>query len=109
MLFATLSALTWSLTPVQYTPSTPPPTPLVRDYLALCDRDAKTCSDILFDHTWNHSVGDQRVGYCLPQTSEDEDMVTSKVVAWLRAKPAMADKPTDPALNTALENLYPCR
>ena len=47
MLFATLSALTLSLTPVQYTPSTPPPTPLVRDYLALCDRDAKTCSDIL--------------------------------------------------------------
>ncbi len=40
---------------------------------------------------------------------EDEAMVTSKVVAWLKSKPAMVDKPTDPALNTALENLYPCR
>jgi hypothetical protein len=109
MLFATLSALALALTPAQYTPSAPPATPLVRNYLALCADNGETCADILFDHAWSHSVGDQRVGYCLPQTGEDEATVTRKVVAWLTARPAMADQPTDPALNTALENLYPCR
>lgn len=109
MLFTTLTALALALTPAQYTPSKPAVVPLVRDYLALCEADAKTCSDTLFDHTWRHSVGDQRVGYCLPQTGEDEWMITSKVVAWLKSKPALVDNPTDLALNTALENLYPCR
>ena len=107
MLPALLFAI--ALTPVQYTPSKPPEVPLVRDYLALCDRDMKSCSDILFDHAWRHSVGDQRVGYCLPQTGEDEIQVTAKVVAWLASKPDMASKPTDPSLNTALEHSYPCR
>ena len=107
MLVSLLMALT--LTPAGYTPSKPAIVPLVRDYLALCDTDPKACSDSLFDHTWRHSVGDQRVGYCLPPTGEDEVMVTDKVVAWLRSQPSMADKPTDPALATTLEHVYPCR
>lgn len=107
MLVPLLFAL--ALTPIQYTPSKPPEVPLVRDYLALCDRDMKSCSDVLFDHAWRHSVGDQRVGYCLPQTGEDEMQVTAKVVAWLTSKLDMADKPTDPSLNTALMHTYPCR
>lgn len=105
----TALALALTLTPIQYTPSKPPEVPLVRDYLALCDSDLKVCSDVLFDHAWRHSVGDQRVGYCLPETGEDEIQVTQKVLAWLRSKPDMASKPTDPSLNTALEHSYPCR
>jgi hypothetical protein len=101
--------LALSLTPIQYTPSRPPEVPLVRDYLALCGDDAKACSDILFDHTWSHSVGAQHVGYCLPQSGEDEAQVTAKVVAWLKGQPDLAGKPTDPSLNTALEHVYPCR
>lgn len=110
MLASTLTAaLALTLTPVEYTPSTPPPTPRVRDYLALCDTNAKACSDILFDHAHDHSVGAQRVGYCLPQEGEDEQAVTAKVTAWLRGQPALVDQPTDPALNSALEHVYPCR
>lgn len=109
MLLSMTSAMLMMLAPQPYNSATPPATPLVRDYLALCAADAKSCSDILFDHAWRHSVGDQRVGYCLPQTGEDEAQVTAKVVAWLGSKPNLADKPTDPSLNTALENTYPCR
>lgn len=110
MLVSTLAAaLALTLTPVQYTPSKPPSTPMVRDYLALCATDAKACSDILFDHAHAHSVGPQHVGYCLPQSGEDEAAVTAKVVAWLKGQPGMADKATDPSLNTALEHVYPCR
>jgi len=104
LLFAALT-----LTPIQYTPSKPPEVPTVRDYLALCDSNMKSCSDVLFDHAWRHSVGDQRVGYCLPQSGEDEMQVTAKVVAWLKGQPNMAGAATDPSLNTALERTYPCR
>jgi hypothetical protein len=107
MLASLFLALT--LTPAGYTPSTPPPTPLVRDYLALCASDGKACADILFDHAHDHSVGAQRVGYCLPQSGEDEAAVTAKVVAWLKGQPGMGDRATDPSLNTALEHVYPCR
>lgn len=109
MLLSMTSVVLMMLAPQPYNSAEPPATPLVRDYLALCDADAKSCSDILFDHAWNHSVGEQRVGYCLPQSGETEADVTAKVVAWLKSRPAMAGKPTDPSLNTALENTYPCR
>lgn len=109
MLLSMMSAALMMFAQQGYTPSQPPQVPLVSDYLALCERDAKSCSDVLFDHAWSHSVGEQRVGYCLPQSGEDENQVTAKVVAWLKSKPAMASKPTDPSLNTALQNVYPCR
>jgi hypothetical protein len=109
MLLSVTSALLMMLAPQGYTPSKPPEVPLVRDYLALCAADLKVCSEVLFDHAWRHSVGDQRVGYCLPETGEDEVDVTNKVVAWLKSRPDLAGNPTDPSLNTALMNTYPCR
>ncbi len=109
MLAPLLSSLLMAMAQQGYTPSTPPRVPTVADYLQVCDRDMKTCSDILFDHTWRFSVGEQKVGYCLPQEGDDTIAITGAVVAWLKARPDLAAQPTDPALNRALENLYPCR
>jgi len=92
-----------------YTPTRLPPVPTTADYLRVCDHDAKACSDILFDHTWRFSVGERTVGYCLPQKEEDTGKITAAVVSWLKARPALASRPTDASLNSALEALYPCR
>ena len=93
----------------QYTPSKPPEVPTTGDYLAVCDDDAKACSDILFDHTWRFSVGAQTVGYCLPQEGDDTLAITYRVVAWLKAHPETHGQSTDPSLNKALMASYPCR
>jgi hypothetical protein len=103
-----VAALHLSLTPVAYTPDKPLPSePLTRNYLALCDRNAKVCSDYLFDLIWRTTVGPQKVGYCLSQTQSQEEIV-GIVTAWLRKHPALADKPTDPSINKALVASYPC-
>jgi len=106
MLVPVLSVLAFAF---QYTPSKPPEAPTVRDYLAVCASDVKSCSDILFDHTWRFSVGPRTVGYCLPQQGQDTIAITNAVVGWLKARPDLASQQTDPALNRALESLYPCR
>jgi hypothetical protein len=104
-----LAALHLSVTPIDYTPDKPlPKLPLTGDYLAFCARDAKGCSDYLFDFIWNSTVGPQHVGYCLPENEASERVITDKVTTWLRAHPELADKPTNPSLTKALMASYPC-
>ena len=84
-----------------------PRPPTVGAYLALCETDAKACSDRLFDLIWERSVGDQRVGFCLPD-DETPDQITAKAVAWLKARPALAAAETDATLLKAMEAEYRC-
>jgi hypothetical protein len=93
--------------PVPYTPPRTLRVPTVADYLALCDREAKACSDFLFDFAWESSVGERRVPYCLPEKDPPE-VVVRKVTDWLKARPAMASEPTKPALTKALVATHPC-
>lgn len=94
---------------VPYVPG-PPPTrpPTVAEYLALCDADAQSCSDRLFDLIYENSVGEQLLGFCLPDKDTPEQ-ITATAVAWLKARPELADKPTDPTLLKAMEAGYPCK
>jgi hypothetical protein len=106
-----LVALSLSLAlmaPVPYSPETHVKPPLVRDWLALCDTDAKACGDYMFDLIWSSTVGPQKVGYCLPD-KEAPEAITAKVQAWLKARPAEAAKPTDTGLNRALLASFSCR
>lgn len=107
-LFAVL--LLFAAEPVPYTSmAEPPPTPLVKDWLALCDRSAAQCEDRLFDLTWENSVGDKTVGYCLPKEGETPAQITDKVRRWLAARPETLDDGTNPGTDKALRALYPCR
>ena len=109
-MIALLAALQLSVTTVAYTPDKPlPKLPTTRAYLGFCARDAKGCSDYLFDFIWNSTVGPQHVGYCLPDKEASETVITDKVVAYLRAHPELNDKPTKPSLTKALMASYPCR
>ena len=91
-----------------YVPGPPPERPpTVAQYLALCDADAKSCSDRLFDLIYENSVGDQKLGFCLPDKDTPEQ-ITAVAVAWLKARPELAEKPTDPALLKAMEASYRC-
>jgi hypothetical protein len=109
-MLALLAALQLSVTPIDYTPDKPlPKLPLTRDYLAFCDKDAKGCSDYLFDLIWNSTVGPQHVGYCLPDKEASETVITDKVVSWLRAHHDLDDKAANPSLTKALMASYPCR
>lgn len=94
--------------PVPYTGAEPARPATVAGWLALCEADVKACTDALFDLTWERSVGDQRVGFCLPEDATAPETVTAKVAAWLKARPELADAPTDPALLKALEAEYRC-
>jgi hypothetical protein len=93
-----------------YTPSSQePPRPAhVGEWLTVCDTDSKRCSDNLFDMIWDHTNGPQTVGFCLPN-GVGEDVITGKVVAWLKARPALAGTDTDTGMIRALEASYPCR
>ncbi len=101
-------AVLMNFAPVPYTPDVPHNPPLVRDYLALCDQDAKACSDVLFDHIWASSVGPQHVSYCVPESGMSEAEITAKAVAWLKANPKLALSPTKPALTRAMTASFPC-
>ena len=82
----------------------PIPRPLtVAAFLALCDADAKVCNDRIFDLIWERSVGDQRLSFCVPEVEP-----APRVTAWLKARPTLADTPTDPALIKALEATFRC-
>lgn len=88
----------------------PQPQPIPRpatvgEFLALCEADRKACEDRIFDLIWERSVGDQRLSFCMPETED----AWPRVVAWLKARPALAATPTDPALIKALEAGFPCR
>jgi hypothetical protein len=96
------------MAPVPYAPETHERPPLVRDWLALCDRNPKACNDYLFDLVWSSTVGPQKVGYCLPDKDPPE-AITGRVQAWLRARPDQANKPTDQGLNRAMLASFPCR
>jgi hypothetical protein len=85
----------------------PPRPPLVEGYLALCENNAKACSDRLFDLIWERSVGEQKVGFCLPD-DETTEQITAKAVAWLKARPLLASAPTDATLLKAMEAEYRC-
>lgn len=91
-----------------YVPGPPPERPpTVAQYLALCDADAEACSDRLFDLIYENSVGDQKLGFCLPD-KDTPQQITAVAVAWLKARPELADKPTDPTLLKAMEARYRC-
>ena len=91
-----------------YVPGPPPPRPpTVAEYLALCEADAQACSDRLFDLIYENSVGPQLLGFCLPDKDTPE-AITAVAVAWLKVRPELADKPTDPTLLKAMEASYRC-
>lgn len=101
-----MSPMLLALLLAAYVPQ-PQPVPrpaTVAGFLALCDADAKACEDRIFDLIWERSVGDQRLPFCVP-----EETAGPKVVAWLKARPALAAQPADPALMKALEASFPCR
>ena len=92
-----------------YVPGPPPPRPpTVAEYLALCDADAQACGDRLFDLIYENSVGEQLLGFCLPDKDTPE-AITAVAVAWLRARPELADESTDPTLLRAMEASYQCK
>jgi hypothetical protein len=93
--------------PVPYTAAKPERPPTVAGWLALCEADTKACSDTLFDLVWERSVGDQKVGFCLPD-DETPDQIAAKAVAWLKARPALAAAETDASLLKAMEAEYRC-
>jgi hypothetical protein len=91
-----------------YTPGPPPARPpTVAEYLALCDADAQACSDRLFDLIYERSVGEQKVGFCLPDKDTPE-AITATAVAWLRAHPELDGADTDATLLKAMEASYRC-
>lgn len=91
-----------------YVPGPPPPRPpTVAEYLALCETDAQGCADRLFDLIYENSVGDQKLGFCLPDKDTPEQ-ITAVAVAWLKARPELGDEPTDPTLLKAMEASYRC-
>ena len=91
-----------------YTPGPPPLLPpTVAQYLALCDADAKGCADRLFDLIYENSVGDQKLGFCLPDKDTPEQ-ITAVAVAWLKARPELAGEATDATLLKAMEASYRC-
>lgn len=91
-----------------YVPGPPPPRPpTVAEYLALCDADAQACADRLFDVIYENSVGEQKLGFCLPDKDTPE-AITAVAVAWLKARPELGPKETDPTLLRAMEASYPC-
>ena len=81
-----------------------PRPPTVTAFLAVCDPYAKACEDRIFDLIWERSVGERKLPFCVPETA-----AAPKVTAWLKARPTLADTPTDPALMKALEASFPCR
>ena len=74
---------------------------------ASVDANLRHSADRLFDDIWEHSVGDQKLGFCLPD-HDTMEQITGVVVAWLKARPELADKPTDPTLLKAMEANYRC-
>ena len=92
-----------------YTPSSaePPRPPTVAEFLALCDADAEACADDLFDVIYENSVGDQKLGFCLPDKDTPEQ-ITAVAVAWLKARPELGGEPTDATLLKAMEASYRC-
>lgn len=82
-----------------------PRPPTVGAFLAVCDLDTKACEDRIFDLIWERSVGDQRLPFCVPEVED----AWPRVTAWLKARPALAETPTDPAVMKALEASFPCR
>lgn len=101
---ALIAALVMAYTPGEPEPSRPP---TVAEYLALCDADAKSCTDRLFDLIYENSFGEQKLGFCLPDKDTPE-AITAVAVAWLRARPELANAPTDPTLLKAMEASYRC-
>ena len=92
-----------------YTPSwaEPPRPATVGEFLTVCETDPKRCTDTLFDVIYENSVGDQLLGFCLPDNDTPEQ-ITAAAVAWLHARPELAAEPTEPMLLKAMEVSYPC-
>ena len=102
-----IAALT-ALALMTYVPSSMherPPT--VAGFLYLCETDPDRCSDDLFDVIYENSVGEQKLGFCLPDKDTPEQ-ITAVAVAWLKARPDLANEPTDATLLKAMEASYRC-
>lgn len=103
-----MKAALFALVLAAYTPGPPPDRPpTVGEYLTLCEADAQACSDRLFDLIYENSVGEQKLGFCLPDHDTPAE-ITERAVAWLRERPALAGEPTDPTLLKAMEATHRC-
>ena len=90
-----------------YTPD-PPAAKTVGEWLALCETDTKRCADQLYDRTWDHSVGDQQLDFCMPDGG-DPKATAQAAAAWLKARPELASADAWTGMNKAMLALYPCR
>lgn len=95
------------LAAMQYTPD-PPKAKTVGDWLAVCQADRKRCSDQLYDHAWEHSVGDQKLDFCMPDTPDHEG-TGQAAAAWLKARPELTSTDAWTGINKAMIALHPCR
>jgi hypothetical protein len=96
-----------ALAAMQYTPD-PPAAKTVGEWLAVCDADAKRCSDQLYDQFHQHSVGDQKLDFCMPDTT-DPQATGQRAAAWLKARPELAATDAWTGMNKAMVALHPCR
>ena len=95
------------LAAMQYTPD-PPAAKTVGEWLAVCDADKKRCADQLYDGAWQHSVGDQKLDFCMPDTA-DQQATGQAAAAWLKARPGLAAADAWTGINKAMVALHPCR
>jgi hypothetical protein len=92
-----------------YTPTwaEPPRPATVGEFLSVCETDPGRCADDLFDVIYENSVGDQLLGFCMPDKDTPEQ-ITAVAVGWLKARPELSAAETDPTLLKAMEANYPC-
>jgi hypothetical protein len=90
-----------------YTPD-PPAAKTTAEWLAVCDANAKSCADQLYDQVHDHSVGAQQLDFCIPEGGSPE--ATAKgAAAWLRARPELAAADAWTGMNAAMTALHACR
>jgi len=95
------------LVAMQYTPD-PPKAKTVAEWLAVCDTDQKRCADQLYDGAWEHSVGDQKLDFCMPDGG-DHQATGQAAAAWLKARPELHSADAWTGISKAMVALHPCR
>ena len=90
-----------------YTPD-PPAAKTVAEWLAICDANAKQCADQLYDQVHDHSFGDQKLDFCIPEGGSPEATAREASV-WLKAKPDLGPGDAWTGMNKAMTALHPCR
>jgi hypothetical protein len=79
----------------------------VREYLAICalPENAKLCRRELTRASIT-LLAEGTPAHCPPEAPK---LDVGRAVDWLKARPALYDKPSGEALLAALKGLYPCR